>query len=90
MGDGGEGSRDAVRAFDPEASFQLLADPVAQWLDWEEQANLIGFPFRIALGEKSMAKGEVEIKPRAGKLEAVKIEQAIERVMQLIAEACAA
>ena len=55
-----------------------------------KDADLIGFPFRIALGEKSLAKGEVEIKPRAGKLEAVKIEQAIERVVQLIAEARAA
>lgn len=36
-------TRDAVRAFDREATLELLADPVAQWLDWEEQANLIGF-----------------------------------------------
>jgi prolyl-tRNA synthetase len=49
-----------------------------------KDADLIGFPFRIALGEKSLAKGEVEIKPRSGKLEPVKIEQAIERVMELI------
>ena len=52
-----------------------------------KDADLIGFPFRIALGEKSLAKGEVEIKPRAGKLEAVRIEQAIERVMELITAA---
>jgi prolyl-tRNA synthetase len=52
-----------------------------------KDADLIGFPFRIGLGEKSLAKGEVEIKPRAGKLEPVKIEQAIDRVMQLIREA---
>jgi prolyl-tRNA synthetase len=49
-----------------------------------KDADLVGFPFRIALGEKSLAKGEVEIKPRAGKLEAVKIESAVERVMELI------
>ena len=52
-----------------------------------KDADLIGFPFRIALGEKSLAKGEVEIKPRAGKLESVRIEQTIERVMELISEA---
>jgi len=52
-----------------------------------KDADLIGFPFRIALGEKSLAKGEVEIKPRAGKLEGVKIENAIERVCELIAAA---
>jgi prolyl-tRNA synthetase len=55
-----------------------------------KDADLIGFPFRIALGEKSLAKGEVEIKPRSGKLELVKIEQAIERVMELISAARAA
>src|SRR5687768_1153479 len=55
-----------------------------------KDADLIGFPFRIALGEKSLAKGEVEIKPRSGKLESVKIEQAIEQVMELIGEAAKA
>lgn len=55
-----------------------------------KDADLIGFPFRIALGEKSLAKGEVEIKPRSGKLELVKIEQTIERVMELISAARAA
>jgi prolyl-tRNA synthetase len=49
-----------------------------------KDADLIGFPFRIALGEKSLARGEVEIKPRSGKVEPLKIEQAIERLMQLI------
>ena len=29
-----------------------------------KDADLVGFPIRIALGEKSLAKGEVEIKPR--------------------------
>jgi prolyl-tRNA synthetase len=51
-----------------------------------KDADLIGFPFRIALGEKSLAKGEVEIKPRGGKLEGVKIEAAIERICQLMNE----
>jgi prolyl-tRNA synthetase len=55
-----------------------------------KDADLIGFPFRIALGEKSLAKGEVEIKPRSGKLEPVKIERAVERVMELISAAQAA
>jgi prolyl-tRNA synthetase len=30
-----------------------------------------GFPIRIAIGEKSLAKGEVEIKPRGGALQSV-------------------
>lgn len=58
------GERDAVRAFDPDGSFQLLADPVAQWLDWEEQANLVGFrapsvPVEVELS--SIARDELEI-----------------------------
>lgn len=55
-----------------------------------KDADLIGFPFRIALGEKSLAKGEVEIKPRSGKLEPVKIENAVERMIELISAAQAA
>ena len=55
-----------------------------------KDADLVGFPFRIALGEKSLAKGEVEIKPRSGKLEPVKIENAVERVIELISAAQAA
>jgi prolyl-tRNA synthetase len=50
-----------------------------------KDADLIGFPFRLALGEKSLAKGEVEIKPRAGKVELVKIESAIARLTELLA-----
>lgn len=33
----------APRHYDPDAPLDLLDDPVAQWLDWEAQANLIGF-----------------------------------------------
>jgi prolyl-tRNA synthetase len=49
-----------------------------------KDADLVGFPIRIALGEKSLAKGEVEIKPRGGVLQSVKIENAIETVLALI------
>jgi len=49
-----------------------------------KDADLIGFPIRIGIGEKSLAKGEVEIKPRAGKLEPIKIDQAVDRVIELI------
>ncbi|MEZ4216454.1 MAG: hypothetical protein R3E88_08255 [Myxococcota bacterium] len=38
------GARPApLRTYDVDAPLELLADPVAQWLDWEEQANLVGF-----------------------------------------------
>jgi prolyl-tRNA synthetase len=52
-----------------------------------KDADLIGFPVRVAIGEKSLAKGEVEIKPRAGKVEPAKIDQAIDRVMEWIRQA---
>jgi prolyl-tRNA synthetase len=49
-----------------------------------KDSELVGFPIRIGIGEKSLAKGEVEIKPRNGVLQAVKIVDAIEAVIQLL------
>jgi prolyl-tRNA synthetase len=51
-----------------------------------KDSELVGFPIRIGIGEKSLAKGEVEIKPRAGALIPVKPEEAVERVLALIEE----
>ncbi|HEU6449633.1 MAG TPA: proline--tRNA ligase [Verrucomicrobiae bacterium] len=50
-----------------------------------KDADLVGFPVRVGIGEKSLAKGEIEIKPRGGNLQAVKIENAIDAVMKLVA-----
>jgi prolyl-tRNA synthetase len=50
-----------------------------------KDSELVGFPIRIGIGEKSLAKGEVEIKPRNGALQPVKTEGAIEAVMKLLA-----
>ena len=52
-----------------------------------KDADLAGFPIRIALGEKSLAKGEIEIKPRNGAIQFVKTENAVETVAALIAGA---
>jgi len=49
-----------------------------------KDSELVGFPIRIGLGEKSLAKGEVEIKPRNGAIQFVKIEEAVEMVMKLV------
>lgn len=49
-----------------------------------KDSELVGFPIRIGIGEKSLAKGEVEIKPRAGALQLVKAELAVETVMSLV------
>jgi len=49
-----------------------------------KDSELVGFPIRIGIGEKSLAKGEVEIKPRAGTLIPVKPEEAVEKVLELV------
>jgi prolyl-tRNA synthetase len=51
-----------------------------------KDADLVGFPIRLALGEKSLAKGEVEVKPRGGTLQAVKIDAAMEVVLGLVSK----
>ncbi len=51
-----------------------------------KDSELVGFPIRIGIGEKSLAKGEVEIKPRGGALQPVKIAAAVEAVMKLMEE----
>ncbi|MFM8469385.1 MAG: proline--tRNA ligase [Limisphaerales bacterium] len=50
-----------------------------------KDADLVGFPFRIAIGEKSMAKGEVELKPRGGVLTQVKADEALAKVREFLA-----
>jgi prolyl-tRNA synthetase len=54
-----------------------------------KDSELVGFPIRIGIGEKSLAKGEVEVKPRAGALIPVKAEEAVEKVLALIAASAA-
>ena len=49
-----------------------------------KDADLIGFPIRVGVGEKSLAKGEVELKPRGGAVLPVKTEQCLEKVMEMI------
>jgi len=49
-----------------------------------KDSELVGFPIRIGIGEKSLAKGEVELKPRNAPLQAIKAEEAVEAVMKLV------
>ncbi len=49
-----------------------------------KDADLVGFPIRVAIGEKGLAKGEVEVKPRNAPFQAVKAEDAVEAVMKLV------
>jgi prolyl-tRNA synthetase len=47
-----------------------------------KDADLVGFPLRIGIGEKSLARGEVELKPRGGEVRTVKREVAVGEVLQ--------
>src|SRR5204862_5119029 len=51
-----------------------------------KDADLIGFPIRVGIGEKSLAKGEIEIKPRGGSLTAVKSGEVVAKVLELVSE----
>jgi prolyl-tRNA synthetase len=50
-----------------------------------KDADLVGFPLRIGIGEKSLAKGEVELKIRGGELIPIKPEAVVARVEELTA-----
>jgi len=52
-----------------------------------KDSELVGFPIRVGIGEKSLAKGEVEIKPRGGALQSVKVEDAASSVLKLLEQA---
>ncbi|HEY3856637.1 MAG TPA: proline--tRNA ligase [Verrucomicrobiae bacterium] len=47
-----------------------------------KDSELIGFPIRVGIGEKSLAKGEVELKPRGGVLTLVKSGEALEAILE--------
>jgi prolyl-tRNA synthetase len=49
-----------------------------------KDSELVGFPIRVGIGEKSLAKGEVELKPRGGALLSVKAENAVAEVLKLL------
>ena len=49
-----------------------------------KDSELVGFPIRLGIGEKSLAKGEVELKPRGGVLTPVKVEEAVDRIFTLL------
>jgi len=49
-----------------------------------KDSELVGFPLRVGIGEKSLAKGEVELKPRGGVLQPAKVEEAAAKVIEWI------
>lgn len=46
-----------------------------------KDSELVGFPLRVNLGEKSLAKGEIELKPRGGTMRMVPIADAAAEVI---------
>ncbi len=52
-----------------------------------KDSELVGFPIRVGIGEKSLSKGEVEIKPRAGALIPVETAEAVQKVLLLVNQA---
>lgn len=52
-----------------------------------KDSELIGFPLRIGIGEKSLARGEVEFKPRGGQLVPVQAGEAVAQVLEFLAAA---
>lgn len=49
-----------------------------------KDSELVGFPIRVGIGEKSLAKGEVELKPRNGAIQSVKSEEAAAKVIEWV------
>ena len=47
-----------------------------------KDSELIGFPIRVGIGEKSLARGEVELKLRGGAMQPVKVADAVARVLE--------
>ena len=50
-----------------------------------KDSELVGFPVRLAIGEKSLAKGEVELKRRGGQMTLIKAEEAVPNIVELLA-----
>jgi prolyl-tRNA synthetase len=49
-----------------------------------KDSELVGFPIRVGVGEKSLAKGEVEIKPRGGAMVLVAAGDAVAKVLEMV------
>ena len=49
-----------------------------------KDSELVGFPLRVGIGEKSLAKGEIELKPRGGIMQPIKVESAIESILSAL------
>ena len=77
---------------------QLVAAGVEVILDDRDErpgvkfkdSELVGFPLRVGIGEKSLAAGEVELKPRNGPMVKVPVAEALDRILAWVREQQAA
>jgi prolyl-tRNA synthetase len=51
-----------------------------------KDSELVGFPIRIGIGEKSLAKGQVELKRRGGELVLVTKEEAVSKTKEWVSQ----
>jgi prolyl-tRNA synthetase len=51
-----------------------------------KDSELVGFPLRVAIGEKSLSRGDIELKPRRGELIMCRADSAVERVLEFLKE----
>jgi prolyl-tRNA synthetase len=49
-----------------------------------KDSELVGFPIRLAIGEKSLAKGGVELKRRGGEMTLIKVEDAVPKILEML------
>jgi prolyl-tRNA synthetase len=49
-----------------------------------KDSELVGFPIRLAIGEKSLAKGEVELKRRGGPMTLVRSGEAVAKILEML------
>ena len=49
-----------------------------------KDSELVGFPLRVAIGDKSLAKDQVELKPRDGSLQRIAASEVVDQVLRFL------
>lgn len=75
-----------IREFLEEKGLDVLVDDREERPGFKfKDADLLGLPLRVTIGERGLAKGEIEIKERSEKdFEAVSVEEAAEKAYERI------
>lgn len=85
----------AVMALAEKIYSELMAQGVDVIIDDRDErpgvkfkdSELVGFPIRLGIGEKSLAKGEVELNLRGGALTSIKPDDAVKRILEILRDA---